>query len=323
MLTAPQLQKLLPRLTLLLFCGATAAAGVKCGFGGAPMTPSGQGGTTGTGGSSASGSGGAGGSGNPTGTGGTIIDPGSGGAGGGAPTGTGGSAMGSGGTAGSPGTGGMGGAAGAPASNGIFQYFGHTPNLRPGIATKPGTLQYTKVVAHDRFLAESCSIADYNKDGMPDVSSGRRWFEGPAFTTAHIFRGGHDDLPRNGDAAEITEGVSDDWSDFPFDVDGDGWTDIINIASSDANTSQSPAPMPQLNATAYWYKNPGATAATAMWAPNLIHTDVRHEQHGFVDVDGDGKPEIFGACKGCSPPQTKGYYKMPARTPPPRGRMSR
>jgi hypothetical protein len=41
---------------------------------------------------------------------------------------------------------------------------------------------------------------------------------------------------------------------------------------------------------------------------HLIHTDVRGEQHGVVDVNGDGNPEIFGACKGCNPTQRKGYY---------------
>ena len=39
-----------------------------------------------------------------------------------------------------------------------------------------------------------------------------------------------------------------------------------------------------------------------------MHPDVRHEQHGFADVNGDGKPEIFGACLGCDPAETKGYY---------------
>jgi hypothetical protein len=106
-------------------------------------------------------------------------------------------------------------------------------------------------------------------------------------------------------------GVSDDWSDFPWDVDGDGLTDIINIASADADTPVMPTPRPQTHATGYWYKNPGGTAATSdsMWTPTLIHSDIRQEQHGLVDVDGDGKPEIFGACKGCAPGQTKGYYQ--------------
>lgn len=326
MFIAPKTRNQLSRLTLLLFCGATAAAGVKCGFGGAPMTgPTGSGGTTGTGGSasgsggSASGSGGVGGS-NPSGTGGGIEPSGTGGVGGGNPSGTGGSPSGTGGAAGVTGTGGgmagMTGTGGAPPAGtpGVYQVHGTWPALKPAIAIKPGSLSYTKIAAHKRFLGESCSIADYNKDGMPDISSGRRWFPGPAFTTGNIFRGGHEDLPRNGTPRqEIVDGVSDDWSDFPWDVDGDGWTDIINIASSDANTPVMPTPMPQQNATGFWYKNPGAGAATNMnWMRYQIHGDMRHEQKAFLDFDGDGKPEITGACRACTPPTRKGYYKMGA-----------
>jgi hypothetical protein len=193
-----------------------------------------------------------------------------------------------------------------------YEYTGTWPNAPMEIAAVSAGLTFTKIQVHDRFLAESCSIADYNEDGMPDVSAGRRWYQGPDFKTEHIFRGGHDDLPRAGDSPEIDTGVSDDWSDFPFDVDGDGHTDIINIANCDVLESKNPSPQPapQPKASAYWYKNPGgAMAGTAMWAGTVIHNDVRLEQHGLVDVDGDGFPEIYGACKGCAPAETKGYYQ--------------
>ena len=67
----------------------------------------------------------------------------------------------------------------------------------------------------------------------------------------------------------------------------------------------------QPHATAYWYQNPGtaALAATpdAMWTPHLMHGDVRHMQHGLVDMNGDGFPEFYGSCKSCD--TTKGYYQ--------------
>jgi hypothetical protein len=185
------------------------------------------------------------------------------------------------------------------------------------IKQTPGALTYKMVQVHDQFLAESCAIADYDHDGIPDISSGRRWYQGPDFQTAHIFRGtpfatpGHGVLPTTGASIELYNGASDDAADYPFDVDGDGWTDIINIAPTEARTPINPEPRPQENASGSWYKNPGmpAAAGDVAWTPHLIHSDIRHEQHGLVDVDGDGKPEIFGACKGCSPYQTKGYYQ--------------
>jgi hypothetical protein len=204
-----------------------------------------------------------------------------------------------------------------------YQLTGTWPALKAEFPTKPGKLTYTKKVVDTNFYAESCSIADYNHDGNPDVSAGRRWWEGPDFTKVHIFRGGHDALPRTGMNSsmmyclngkctndEIITGVSDDWADFPFDMDGDGWTDIINIASCDADTPVSPNPKPQSAGSGYWYKNPGpALAGDPMWASHLIHADMKLEHKGVFDVNGDGKPEIFAACLNCPPGQTKGYFQ--------------
>jgi hypothetical protein len=294
-----------------LLCCAAALMNLTCGFSG-PAPSTGSGGTPGggAGGAGTAGTGGAGGSAGPGGSGGTGGSgavSGNGGAGG---TPAAGGVSGSGGTStgGMSGTGGEGTGVATTFKN--YEVTGTFPGLKAAIPVRPGRLTYQKVVVHTRFLAESCSIADYNHDDVPDISAGRRWYEGPAFTREHVFRGGHDDLPTLGQSEEITEGVSDDWSDFPFDIDGDGWADIINIASADADTRVMPNPQPQTHATAYWYKNPGTgLAGDPMWARTSMHADVRLEQHGLVDVDGDGKPEIFGACKNCSPPQTKGYYQ--------------
>jgi hypothetical protein len=58
-----------------------------------------------------------------------------------------------------------------------YEVTGTFPNLPTAVVQKPGTLKYTKVLIHSQFLAESCSIADYNNDGLPDVSSGRIWYQ--------------------------------------------------------------------------------------------------------------------------------------------------
>ncbi|HEY0715923.1 MAG TPA: VCBS repeat-containing protein [Polyangia bacterium] len=316
----------------LVACGAGLLS-VQCGFSGPapPSTGGGQGGNSGSsnGGSSGSNSGGSsgsstGGSSGGSNSGGTSGGSNSGGSTGGSGTGgtSGGNSGGStgggtGGMTGMPGTGGMMPSAtgGSSGMNGLtfmnYNLTGAWPGLKAAIETKPGKLTYTKITVHTRFLAESCSIADYNKDGEPDISSGRRWWAGPDFKTENVYRGGHDDLPRAGQSAELVTGVSDSWACFPWDVDGDSWTDIINIVAADEVSSLSPMPRAQQKGTMFWYKNPG-NGATGMWTGNQMHADVKHEQKLLFDADGDGKPEIAGGCKGCNPPETLGYFKAGA-----------
>lgn len=212
-----------------------------------------------------------------------------------------------------------GGSPAAPPAFRNYQVTGSWPERPVAIGQRPGSLTYRKLTVHDRFLADSCAIGDYDGDGHPDVSSGRRWYSGPDFELEHVFRGGHDDLPRDGLGPEVVTGVSDDHADYAVDMDGDGDADIINISYAEADESKTPnpAPTPQVHATAYWYENPGLEASLPerQWEPHLVHADVRHEQHGLVDVNGDGKPEIFGACKGCSPERTLGYYYSDSSDP--------
>jgi hypothetical protein len=280
-----------------------------CGFSG-PAPGEGNGGVPSTSGGSANPGGG-----NSTTTGGTGTQQGGSGTSGGS-TGTGGSGVGGDVVAG--GSGGTGVVIPGSATN--YEYTGTWPNAPIKHATPAvGALKYTKKVIHTQFLAESCSIADYNNDGKIDVSSGRTWYQGPDFTAQHPFRDGHGALPRNGTPRdELNTGVSDDWADYPFDVNHDGNMDIINVAQCDVPEDKEPPVgtpnkigVVQPHATAYWYQNPGPAgqAGDPKWVPHLMHADVRLEQHGFIDMNGDGLPEIYGACKDCTPNETKGYYQ--------------
>jgi hypothetical protein len=317
----------------LLACCALAIASVNCGFGssgGTGLNP-GAAGTTGAGntpgtGAAGSNAGDAGSTGSAAGS--TGSNPGTSGTQGGTSgAGQAGSAGGTtgGGAGGSMATAGTTGAAGAVTTSGWKNYevTASFPKAPVAVAQKAGTLKYTKIVIQNQFLAESCSIGDYNGDGVPDVSSGRIWYEGPDFLKQHPFRDGHGALPRNGDGPEINTGVSDDWADYPWDMNGDGMTDIINIAQCDVPEANSatgggslgtPAKIGtvQVHATAVWYENPGKATVettTTNWTAHLMHSDVRMEQHEMADMNGDGYPEILGACRDCGAGDTKGYYQ--------------
>ena len=290
-------------LTVLLCCSGAGVVSAACGFSGTTT----DGGTAGTTAATAGGSSST--AGNSPGTAG--VNPGTGGV----VTGQAGSVTntmaGATPTAGAATTAGAGG--GGPMGTN-YEYSGTWPKAPMAVATKPGKLTYTKKVIHSQFLAESCSIADYNNDGIPDVSSGPQWYEGTndpqtAFKTAHAFRNGHDALPRTGNANELFAGLSDDWADYPVDIDGDGWTDIINVAPPNVYGFNA-APEFQPPGWASWYRNPGPDLpADPTWTRSLIHADVQMIQRGFADMNGDGFPELLGACKTCMPIETKGYYQ--------------
>ena len=121
---------------------------------------------------------------------------------------------------------------------------------------------------------ESCAIADVNKDGKPDVISGTHWFAGPDYIGRPLR-----DIAETGDVYYCNNG------DHPYDVDGDGWVDVISIGWN----------APEL----CWYKNPGTKDLIRgkKWERKVLkETRGQNEAIALRDFDGDGVPEIFVNC---------------------------
>lgn len=153
-----------------------------------------------------------------------------------------------------------------------------TSGLSSFSAETARSLQWTK---RNLFVApfENCTTADLDRNGYVDIVYGPYWFAGPDF------------VPRAYRANFIGSQYHRNNSDHVFDVDGDGWPDIIS-GYWDTNGI-------------WWYKNPGNQPAESergweMHNPwtgrQLAPTRGRMEMFALHDFDGDGIPELHSAC---------------------------
>jgi hypothetical protein len=116
---------------------------------------------------------------------------------------------------------------------------------------------------------EGVDLADLNRDGLLDVVAGRNWYAAPDF------------VPKPVRTVEDWSGYVESNGDFMWDVDQDGWTDVI--AGSFLPTA------------VYWYKNPGEEGLRMgrLWEKHLLMEtgQSQNEAQLLQDLDGDGRPE--------------------------------
>ncbi|TWT75703.1 FG-GAP repeat protein [Posidoniimonas polymericola] len=116
---------------------------------------------------------------------------------------------------------------------------------------------------------EGIDLADINKDGLLDVVAGRNWYAAPSFA------------PRPLRAIDDWNGYAQSNGDFAYDVDRDGWTDVIAGGFT----------IPEVN----WYRNPGPEGLQRgmLWErKRLIESQgTSNEGQLLCDLDGDHVPE--------------------------------
>lgn len=127
---------------------------------------------------------------------------------------------------------------------------------------------------------EGIDLADINKDGSIDIVAGRNWFAAPDFAARPVR------------AIEDWNGYVQSNGDFAYDIDQDGWTDVISGS--------------YLPSEVYWYRNPGGEGLGLgkMWEKKLLVDTGASQNEGvlFQDLDGDKTPEwIVNSWKKDSP----------------------
>lgn len=116
---------------------------------------------------------------------------------------------------------------------------------------------------------EGCAIADVNRDGKADIVAGRNWYAAPDF------------VPRPLRLIEDWQSYAQTNGDHVYDVDGDGWPDVIGGYWTLREV--------------HWFRNPGKLELERgrLW-PKQTLGDVgatTNEAQYLRDIDGDGVPE--------------------------------
>ena len=151
---------------------------------------------------------------------------------------------------------------------------------------------WTRIELDPKFRSEGVAVGDLNNDGRNDVVAGDVWYEAPAKLGAegwkmHAFR----------EVGNFVagKGYSNSFCNYVWDIDEDGWTDIIVVGFP--------------GDPFHWYRNPGKKKSDR-WAKHEIWHSICNESPDFVDITGDGKPEfVFGS----QPEKRMGFCPLPSK----------
>lgn len=155
--------------------------------------------------------------------------------------------------------------------------------LALGAPVAAGEITWERVKLDERFRSEGVTVADVNKDGRNDVIVGDLWYEAPNWTIHEI---------RTPGDYVAGVGYSNNFCNYAWDVNGDGWDDLIYVGFPGAEF--------------HWYENP--QNKPGHWKQHLIWHSICNESPDFADVTGDGRPEIV---LGSQPEAQLGYLPLP------------
>lgn len=162
-------------------------------------------------------------------------------------------------------------------------------------------VRFNKQTISKEFVAEGCTVADFNRDGKLDIAAGRFIWLGPDFTQQSAY------TPERDNPAGINKtpyradtGYSDYFIEFAYDFNADGWPDILVYG------------LPGTPASVF--VNPGVAldhVISPAWSRADIFDIANGESPDFIDITADGKPELL-----CHTNGQFGYAEIDWSKPP-------
>jgi hypothetical protein len=141
-------------------------------------------------------------------------------------------------------------------------------DLQPRIALPEKVSPHFRLQALNEFYYSwSPAVADFNRDGQPDIVAGPYYYLGPDYNVAkQIYVGGTIDA-----STQYFNGLQ-----FAYDFTGDGWPDVVNS---------------EFQRTLELFVNPGTESRR--WNRYTVTDRMSCELMMLRDIDGDGKPEFL------------------------------
>jgi hypothetical protein len=135
-------------------------------------------------------------------------------------------------------------------------------------------VKFKKTTLDTAFRSEGVAVADVNHDGKLDVLAGEVWYQAPDWKMHELRPAGKYDPAK---------GYSNTFSNYAWDMNGDGWTDSITTT--------------MMGQPCRWFENP--QNKPGHWKVHEGTKSACNETPLFADLFGNGKPvPLFGVQPG-------------------------